>query len=133
MLWPCFFLLMGAEPSPTPLWSLQPLRRSEVPTVKTGQARHPIDALLEPRRTKAGLPPQKEADRHTLVVRLYLDLLGLPPSAEEAESFVRDTDPGAYGRLVEKLLSDRRHGEHWARHWLDVARYADSKGYAFLE
>ena len=79
------------------------------------------------------LSPLGPASPHDLIVRLYLNLTGLPPTATEAEAFVGDPSPKAYEAVVDRLLKSRAHAEHWARHWLDVARYADSKGYAFLE
>ena len=75
-----------------------------------------------------GLSLSPEADRTTLVRRLYFDLLGLPPTPDEVAEFVHDDDPRAYEALVERLLSSPRYGERWGRHWLDVAGYADSEG-----
>src|SRR5207253_6441825 len=74
-----------------------------------------------------------EADRRTLIRRATFDLTGLPPTPEEIDEFVNDASPGAYERLVDVLLSSPAYGERWGRHWLDVARYADSKGYVFTE
>jgi hypothetical protein len=90
---------------------------------------HPIDAFVRARLKAAKLKPSPEADRHTLIRRLSLDLLGLPPSPDEVETFVKDTTPGAYERLVDRLLASSHFGERWGRHWLDLARYADSDGY----
>ncbi len=91
--------------------------------------RHPIDAFIRARLVTAGLKASPEADRRTLVRRLSLDLLGLPPSPEEVEAFASDAQPDAYERLVDRLLASSHFGERWARHWLDLARYADSDGY----
>src|SRR5207253_7952907 len=74
-----------------------------------------------------------EADRRTLIRRATFDLTGLPPTPEEIDEFVNDASPGAYERLVDVLLSSPAYGERWGRHWLDVARYADTKGYVFTE
>src|SRR6202020_1385907 len=73
--------------------------------------------------------PSPAADRHTLVRRVYLDLIGLPPTPEEVDAFVRDDSPDAYERLVDRLLASPHYGERWARRWLDLARYADTNGY----
>jgi cytochrome c553 len=89
---------------------------------------HPIDAFVFERLAAEGLAPAPQADRRTLARRLYLDLVGLPPSPERVEAFAADTRPDAYERLVEELLASPHHGERWGRHWLDVARYADSNG-----
>ncbi|MCW1922624.1 DUF1553 domain-containing protein [Luteolibacter arcticus] len=91
---------------------------------------HPIDAFVRDRLKQEGLQPQPEADRATLARRLSFDLTGLPPSPEVVDAFVKDTAAGAYERLVDQLLASPAYGEHWARQWLDLARYADSAGYA---
>ena len=75
------------------------------------------------------LSPAPEASRETFIRRVYFDLIGLPPLPEEVASFVKDSDPHAAGKLVDRLLEDRRYGERWARFWLDLARYADTAGY----
>ena len=77
----------------------------------------------------AGLAPSPEADKSTLLRRVYLDLIGLLPSPEEAQQFLTDNRPDAYDELVERLLESPHYGERWGRHWLDQARYADSNGY----
>jgi mono/diheme cytochrome c family protein len=105
-------------------WAYQPVKR---PTVSaTG---HPIDAFIRARLAQEKLAPSPEADRPTLIRRLSLDLLGLPPKPEEVRQFVSDTSPNAYEKLVDRLLASPHFGERWARHWLDLARYADSDGY----
>jgi hypothetical protein len=111
-------------------WSLRPLTRPPVPSVRDGaRARTPLDAFvlaaLEPR----GLRPAPEADRHTLLRRVYFDLVGLPPEPDEAEAFVADARPDAYERVVDRLLASPAYGERWGRHWLDVAHYGDTHGY----
>src|SRR5262249_45269470 len=81
------------------------------------------------RLEKAGLKPSPRADRYTLVRRVYLDLIGLPPTPEEADRFVNDPAPDAYEQLVDRLLASPHYGQRWARRWLDLARYADTNGY----
>ncbi len=88
-----------------------------------------IDRFVLARLSKAGLAPNPCADRRTLIHRAYFTLLGLPPSFEEVEAFVTDKDPDAFARLVDRLLENPHYGERWARHWLDIARYGDTKGY----
>src|SRR5262249_55270876 len=101
-----------------------------LPAVRgAGWVRNPVDRFVLARLEKEGLSPSPEADRATLIRRLSLDLTGLPPSPEEVDEFCRDRRPGAYGQLVERLLASPHHGEHLARHWLDLARYADTNGF----
>ncbi|HVC94873.1 MAG TPA: DUF1553 domain-containing protein [Pirellulales bacterium] len=92
--------------------------------------RNEIDRFIVSRLRRDGLQPSPEADRYALARRVSLDLTGLPPTIEEADAFVSDTDPRAYEKLVERLLEKPSYGEHWAHMWLDLARYADSAGYA---
>ncbi|MBX3444179.1 MAG: PSD1 domain-containing protein [Planctomyces sp.] len=111
-------------------WSFQPIRRVPPPEVSDpAWSRSPIDRHIHARLADAGLHPSPEADRATLIRRLSLDLLGLPPSPTEVAEFVNDPEPDAYMRLVERVLASPRYGERWGRHWLDQARYADSNGY----
>jgi hypothetical protein len=91
--------------------------------------RNPIDNFVAARLEKEGLAPSPEAGRATLIRRLSLDLLGLTPSPAEVDEFIADTRPDAYERLVDRLLASPHYGERWGRHWLDLARYADSNGY----
>src|SRR5262245_31694155 len=91
--------------------------------------RNPIDAFILARLEKEGLSPSPEADKATLLRRLYLDLIGLPPGVKEINEFLADTSPDAYEKVVDRLLSSQSYGERWARPWLDLARYADSNGY----
>lgn len=110
-------------------WAFQPVRRPPVPRVR--QARWvatPVDAFLLARLEKARLGPAPAAERPTLIRRVTLDLTGLPPTPGEVDAFVADAAPGAYERVVDRLLDSPRFGERWARHWLDVAGYADSNG-----
>jgi hypothetical protein len=111
-------------------WSLRPLTRPPVPAVKMpAWVRTPIDAFLLERLQQQGMKPSQEADRPTLIRRLYFDLLGLPPAPAEIDAFVRDRSPHAYERLVDRLLDSPHYGERWARHWLDVVHYGDTHGF----
>jgi hypothetical protein len=111
-------------------WAFQPLVRPKVPSVKNRSwARNPIDQFVLAPLEKEGIRPSPEADRVTLIRRLKLDLLGLPPSLAEVDAFLADTRPDAYERLVERFLQSPHYGERWGRHWLDLARYADSNGF----
>jgi hypothetical protein len=111
-------------------WSFSPPVRHQPPAVAdVSWVRSPIDAFVLARLEAAGLSPSPEADRPTLIRRLSLDLLGLPPSPDEVAQFLADEAPGAYERLVDRLLASPHYGERWGRHWLDLARYADSNGY----
>jgi mono/diheme cytochrome c family protein len=112
-------------------WSFQPIARPALPTVKDkAWVRNPIDRFILARLEKEGGTPSPEADRATLIRRLSLDLLGLPPSPREVDEFVADRRPDAYEELVDRLLASPHYGERWGRHWLDLARYADSNGYS---
>ena len=111
-------------------WAFRPLVRPPVPAAgDQNQPANPIDSLVRARLIQAGLTPSPEADRATLLRRLHLDLTGLPPEPAEIDSFVKDPDPGAYGKRVEQLLASPRHAERWARHWLDTVRFAESHGF----
>ena len=90
---------------------------------------NPIDAFVRQRLAKENIQPSPEADRRTLIRRLSLDLMGLPPTVEEVDAFFNDASASAYENLVDRLLTSPHFGEQWARHWLDLARYADSDGY----
>ncbi len=111
-------------------WSFQPIRRPPLPDVRhREEVATPIDAFLLARLESQGLTFAPEADRATLIRRVYFDLTGLPPSPEAVEKFVNDPAADGYERLVDGLLASPAYGERWARHWLDVAGYADSDGY----
>ncbi|MEX0817971.1 MAG: PSD1 and planctomycete cytochrome C domain-containing protein [Pirellulaceae bacterium] len=111
-------------------WSFQPIRRFELPAVREStKVRTPVDRFVLAKLEDAGLSFSPDADRRTLVRRVYFDLLGLPPSDAEVERFVGDESPDAYDRLLDRLLASPHYGERWGRHWLDVAGYADSEGY----
>jgi hypothetical protein len=112
-------------------WSYEKPQRPALPQVKDkAWVRNGVDAFILARLDKEGLKPQPEADRYALARRVALDLTGLPPTPAEADAFVSDKSPDAYERLVDRLLASPAYGEHWGREWLDLARYADSAGYA---
>jgi len=112
-------------------WSYVKPVRPDRPKVKnTSWSRNSIDDFILARLERESLRPASEASRSTLIRRLSLDLTGLPPTLGEVDAFVNDTSPDAYDRLVDRLLDKQAYGEHWARMWLDLARYADSAGYA---
>jgi len=110
-------------------WSFQPVAHREPPTVgNTDWVRSPIDNFVLARLEKEGFAPAAEADKLTLLRRVTYDLTGLPPTEREVADFLADDSPKAYENVVERLLDSSRYGERWGRHWLDVARYADSTG-----
>lgn len=116
------------------LWSLVPVKKPVVPTVKAKTwVRNPVDSFVLAKIETTKLQTSKEADKPTLLRRLSYDLTGLPPTAAEMDAFIADKSPTAYEKVVDRLLASPRYGERWARHWLDVARYADTKGYVFEE
>ena len=111
-------------------WSFQPLAQVEVPSPGDSDwPRNEIDPFILERLRQRGLRPTPAADRQVLIRRLCFDLWGLPPDPSEIDSFVQDPRPDAYEQLVDRLLASPRYGERWARHWLDLVRYADSDGY----
>lgn len=114
----------------TDWWSLRPLGRPSVPQPgqKTDRDMNPIDAFILRKLQAKGLSPSPPADRGTLIRRLYVDLIGLPPEPQVVAAFVADRDPRAYPKLIDRLLSSPRYGERWARHWLDTVHFADSHG-----
>ncbi len=117
-------------------WSLQPLAKTEPPVTPGIPAdwpsylnASPIDRFIFAKLAERGLKPNPEADRRSLIRRVTYDLTGLPPSPEEVEAFVKDSDPKAYEKLVDRLLASPRYGEQWGRHWLDVVRFGESNGF----
>lgn len=119
-----------------PHWAFRPIQRPEVPQVQPrsdAQAmlwgHHPIDAFVLQRLQQAGVEPSPQADRSTLIRRVFLDLTGLPPEPEQVQAFLNDPAPDAYQRIVSAALASPHYGERWGRHWLDQARYADTHGY----
>ena len=116
------------DPEQRAFWSLQPLRTTDPPEVAdTSWPRSPIDHFVLDRLENESLAPVGPADRRTLIRRASFDLIGLPPTPGEVESFVGDTSPDAFSRVVERLLASRHYGERWGRHWLDLARYSDGR------
>jgi hypothetical protein len=111
-------------------WAFRPPQRyAPTPVRDAAWVRNPIDNFILARLEKEALKPSAEASKLTLIRRLGLDLVGLPPSPQEIDEFLSDSRPDAYERLVDRLLASPHYGERWGRHWLDVARYADSNGY----
>ena len=114
------------EPDPRDHWAFKVPVRPPLPRLKnTAGIRNPIDAFLAREHENLGLRPQPEADRRVLLRRLYLDLIGLPPTLEEQQAFLADPSPRAYEKVVERLLSSKQYGERWGRHWMDIWRYSD--------
>lgn len=114
-------------------WAFQPLTRPAVPRVRAAdRVRTPVDAFVLAKLEAQGLTLAAEAAPRIRVRRVYLDLLGLPPTLEDVQAFERDPSPEAWAALVDRLLADPRYGERWGRHWLDVARYADTKDLVLL-
>ncbi len=110
-------------------WSFLPVREPAPPAVADeAWVRNPIDRFVLAKLAEKNLKPAPPADKRTLIRRATFDLLGLPPTPEETEAFVRDESPAAFAKLVDRLLASPQYGERWGRHWLDVARYADSNG-----
>lgn len=117
---------------PLDWWSLRPLDRPPLPGLAPEDRawpRNPIDVFILAKLRDQGLSPSPEADRRTLIRRVTFDLTGLPPSPEEVDAFLGDDRPDAYERLVDRLLASPRHGERWARHWMDAVHYGDTHGY----
>ncbi len=111
-------------------WSFQPLKKPAVPAVKdTAWVANPVDAFVLAKLETAGLKPAPPADKVALIRRVYYDLTGLPPTPAEIDAFVADASPRAYEALVDRLLDSPRYGEQWARHWLDLVRYAETNSY----
>ncbi len=119
---------------PSQHWAFQPVRLPALPDVQEQDwVKSPVDAFILAKLEAAGLQHSAAADRRTLIRRATFDLLGLPPTPEEVEAFVADSTPYAYAKLIDRLIESPHYGERWARYWLDVARYADTKGYVFKE
>jgi mono/diheme cytochrome c family protein len=129
--WPAARKLEDKGLADTNWWSLQPLVRPAVPRIQNpkSQIQNPIDGFVVAKLTELGLPQSPEADRRTLIRRLYFDLVGLSPTPAEVEAFVSDRDSQAYQRLVDRLLASPHYGERWARHWLDVVHFGETHGY----
>ena len=115
-------------PEQRAFWSFQPVKKPAVPFVKNaGWVKSPVDAFLLKQMEAKGIRPTTPAPKYVLLRRVYLDLIGVPPTAGEIDAFERDRSPKALQTVVDELLSSPRYGERWGRHWLDVARYTDDK------
>lgn len=130
-----FLLAGGAVQAETTWWSLRPLSDAQPPQIRGGPAEwaewasHPIDRFVYARLAERGLSPNPPASKRSLIRRATYDLTGLPPTPEEVAEFLDDTSPGAYERLIDRLLASPRYGERWGRHWLDVVRFGESNGF----
>jgi hypothetical protein len=122
-----FFSMAFASAARADHWAFQPMREPKLPRTQHS-AQTPIDAFILSRLEEIGLKPASPADKRTLIRRATIDLIGLPPTPEEIEAFLRDNSPNAFAKVIERLLASPHYGERWGRHWLDVARYADSNG-----
>lgn len=111
-------------------WAFQPPKKTKPAVENTDWARSPIDRFLLSKMEAKGVKPVADADRHTLLRRLQFDLVGLPPTLDEIEAFIDDKTPDAVEKLVDRLLASKHFGERWGRHWLDIARYAETNGNA---
>lgn len=115
-------------------WSLKPIQNSKPPAADDRLwNKNPIDAFVFARLKDAGLSPSPEADKQTLIRRLYFDLLGLPPTLEQINAYLNDSRDSAYDDLVDELLESPHYGERWARHWLDIVRFGESNGFEYDE
>jgi hypothetical protein len=134
-VWPDSPLLAGPKgpayvitPEQRKFWAFQPVRSPALPRVKDANwSKTAIDRLLEAQREREAVAPVKPADKLTLLRRAYYDLIGLPPTPEQVDAFLRDSSPAAFAKVVDGLLASPRYGERWGRYWLDVARYSDDK------
>jgi hypothetical protein len=109
-------------------WSFQPIKVFQPPRDESGWSISPIDCFIAARQRKAGLSPVGPADKRTLIRRVTFDLIGLPPTPEEINAFLADESPAAFAQVVDRLLASPHYGERWGRHWMDLARYADTAG-----
>ena len=131
--WPPTLDVIRTAPLPEAMdhWAFQPVQEPAVPEVSGDWAKTPLDSFVLTKLQHAGLVPSPETDRRSLIRRVTYTLTGLPPTAAEVDQFMHDSDPQAYEKLIDRLLDSPQYGEHWARHWLDVARYSDTKGYVY--
>ncbi|WP_010586740.1 PSD1 and planctomycete cytochrome C domain-containing protein [Schlesneria paludicola] len=121
----------AVEASAQPHWAFQPAHRPEISREQGAQTQTPIDSFVVAKLREKELNLSAAADRYTLIRRATLDMWGIPPTFAQVQEFLQDTTPDHVERLIDRLLASPLYGQRWARHWLDVARYADSKGYVF--
>ncbi len=113
-------------------WAWQPIKRTIPPTVKDAAwAKNPVDAFVRSKLEKKGFKPSPAADKRVLIRRISFDLTGLPPTPDEIKAFLADKSPNAYEKVVDRLLASPHYGERWARHWMDLVRYAETDGHEF--
>lgn len=118
------------QPEDRKYWAYVPVKEPAIPQISSNNwSDHPIDAFVLRKLKENGLTPTESANKRDLIRRAYFDLVGFPPTAEVVEAFVKDTNPNAYEKVIDKLLESPRYGERWGRHWLDLVRYAESDGY----
>jgi hypothetical protein len=129
-VWPKGAVKSGGSPgNPPPRhWAFEPIRQFDPPADPDGWSAGPIDRFVARRRKSAGLRPVASADKRTLLRRTTFDLIGLPPTPDEIDDFLRDESPAAFARVVDRLLASPQYGERWGRHWMDVVHYADTAG-----
>ena len=121
----CASLSLTAE---EPHWAFTSVKPADPPADKSGWAQNEIDRFIVAKLKDAGLKPNPPADKRTLIRRAYFDLIGLPPTPDKIDAFLSDKSPSAFEKVVDKLLASEHYGERWGRHWLDLARYADTSG-----
>ncbi len=128
--WPDDSPAIAAAADKANLWSLKPIARPALPNVQqTDWARNDVDRFILAKLEAAKLAPNPQAERRALIRRVTFDLIGLPPTPSEVDQFLADSSPDAYEKVVDRLLASPRFGERWARHWLDIVRFADSHGF----
>jgi mono/diheme cytochrome c family protein len=133
--WPADVVLQQRTKADASWWSLKPVRSVQIPAAakiteeQISKSDHPIDRFVRAKLAENNISPSSRADRRTLIRRLYFDLLGLPPAPETVANFVANNDPLSYENMVDELLQSQHLGERWARHWLDIAHYADTHGF----
>ena len=124
--------LLQSEKRRNEHWCWQPNVNPNPPSLANNQSvRRPLDAFVQSALAKQGILPSLPADRRTWIRRVYFDLIGLPPSTDEIKAFLDDSDPDAFDKVVDKLLVSPHFGEKWARHWMDLVRYAETCGHEF--